>query len=83
MMPWRLVPTAPSTVHKVTKIDKWFLKQIEELIEIENEIEEFDLGNIPTGTVRKAKKGYAVGKLRTCCTCYESEVRAKAYRAGH
>jgi carbamoyl-phosphate synthase large subunit len=72
-----------STVHKVTKIDKWFLKQIEELIEIENEIEEFDLGNIPPELFRKAKeKGYADRQIAHLLHCYESEVRAKRMELG-
>jgi carbamoyl-phosphate synthase large subunit len=67
-----------STIRKVTKIDKWFLKQIEELIAIENEIEEFDLGNIPADLLRKAKeKGFADRQIAHLLHCYESEVRQK------
>jgi carbamoyl-phosphate synthase large subunit len=72
-----------STVHKVTKIDKWFLRQIEELISLENEIEELDLGNIPTDLLRKAKeKGFADRQIAHLLHCYESEVRAKRLELG-
>jgi carbamoyl-phosphate synthase large subunit len=72
-----------STVHKVTKIDKWFLRQIEELISIENEIEELDLSNIPTDLLRKAKeKGFADRQIAHLLHCYESEVRAKRLELG-
>lgn len=72
-----------STVHKVTKIDKWFLRQIEELISIENEIEELDLSNIPADLMRKAKeKGFADRQIAHLLHCYESEVRAKRLQMG-
>jgi carbamoyl-phosphate synthase large subunit len=72
-----------STVHKVTKIDKWFLKQIEELIELENEVEECDLGTIPTDLLRKAKeKGFADRQIAHLLHCYESEVRKKRIELG-
>ncbi len=71
------------TIHKVTKIDKWFLKQIEQLIEIENEIEEFDLANVPTELLRKAKeKGFADRQIAHLLHCYESEVRKKRIDLG-
>ena len=72
-----------STIHKVTKIDKWFLKQIEELIEIENEIEEYDLNNVPADLLRKAKeKGFADRQIAHLLHCYESEVRKKRIDLG-
>jgi carbamoyl-phosphate synthase large subunit len=72
-----------STIHKVTKIDKWFLKQIEQLIELENEIEEFDLNNIPEELMRKAKeKGFADRQIAHLLHCYESEVRKKRIDMG-
>src|ERR1041384_6102025 len=36
------------TIHKITKIDKWFLEQIEDLIQVELKLEEFDLHTVPT-----------------------------------
>lgn len=71
------------TIHKVTKIDKWFLEQIEELIEVENEIEEFDLATVPTELLRKAKeKGFADRQIAHLLHCLESEVRAKRLSLG-
>src|SRR6186713_3146693 len=34
-----------STIQKLTKIDTWFLKQIEEMISLEKEIEKFNISN--------------------------------------
>src|SRR6188768_3735470 len=36
-----------STIQKLTKIDTWFLRQIEELIELEREIEKYNITSIP------------------------------------
>src|SRR5580698_1130023 len=48
------------TVHKLTHIDPWFLRQIEELILLEKEIEKYTLVNIPREMMLEAKrKGYA------------------------
>ena len=44
------------TVYKLTKIDRWFLKQIEELVEVEKEISKFELHTIPVPLMRKAKE---------------------------
>ena len=34
-------------IHEITKIDYWFLHQIEELVVLEREIEKFRIDNIP------------------------------------
>src|SRR6187431_2498155 len=49
-----------STIQKLTKIDTWFLRQIEELIELEREIEKYNITSIPRELLMEAKKkGYA------------------------
>lgn len=66
------------TIQNITRIDRWFLDRIEELVEIENEIEEHDLTNIPTELLRKAKeKGFADRQIAHLLHCYESEVYKK------
>jgi carbamoyl-phosphate synthase large subunit len=66
------------TVQKLTKIDRWFLKQIEELIDIEKEIEKHDINTIPAPLMRSAKeKGYADRQIAHLLDCYESEVNKK------
>jgi carbamoyl-phosphate synthase large subunit len=66
------------TVQKLTKIDRWFLKQIEELIDIEKEIEKHDINTIPVPLMRSAKeKGYADRQIAHLLDCYESEVNKK------
>ncbi len=66
------------TVQKLTKIDRWFLKQIEELVELEKTISKFEIETIPVDLMRKAKeKGYADRQIAHILDCYESEVNKK------
>ncbi|SDY69961.1 MULTISPECIES: carbamoyl-phosphate synthase large subunit [Rhodonellum] len=69
------------TIHDLTKIDKWFLKQIEELILLEGEIEKHTLENIPKDLMETAKKkGYSDRQIAHLLRCLESEVFNKRYK---
>ncbi len=71
------------TVQKLTKIDRWFLQQIEELVEMEKEVEKFDLETIPVALMRKAKeKGYADRQIAHLLDCYESDVYKRRIEMG-
>jgi carbamoyl-phosphate synthase large subunit len=71
------------TIQNLTKIDKWFLEQIWDLIELENEIEKHSLENIPVNLMRTAKeKGYADRQLAHLMGCRESEVHLKRREMG-
>jgi carbamoyl-phosphate synthase large subunit len=66
------------TIHNLTRIDKWFLKQIEELVEVERELEQYDLDTVPAELLRKAKeKGFADRQIAHLLHCLESEVYKK------
>ena len=66
-----------------TKIDIWFLKQIEELIKLERKIEKFHLDSIPKDLLFDAKqKGYADRQLAHLLRCLESEVYNKRISYG-
>jgi len=66
------------TIQNLTKIDKWFLNQIEELILLEKDIEKQSIDTIPAALLRKAKeKGYADRQLGHLMQCLESEVYKK------
>jgi carbamoyl-phosphate synthase large subunit len=68
------------TIHDLTKIDKWFLKQIEELIHLEGEISKFKIDTIPFQLMDLAKKkGYADRQIAHLLDCRESEVFNKRY----
>src|SRR5690606_10692534 len=71
------------TIQKVTRIDRWFLDQIEELVKMENEIEEQDINSVSTELLRKAKeKGFADRQIAHLLHCYESEVHQKRVELG-
>ncbi len=68
------------TIHKLTKIDIWFLDQIEELIKLEREIETHTIDDIPRELLRVAKtKGYADRQIAHLLGCLESEVHTKRH----
>ena len=66
-----------------TRIDIWFLKQIEELIKLERKIEKFHLDSIPKKLLFEAKqKGYADRQVAHLLRCLESEVYNKRIELG-
>ncbi|ALI98818.1 carbamoyl-phosphate synthase large subunit [Rufibacter tibetensis] len=74
---------ATSTIQKVTKIDPWFLQQIEELELTEREILKHTLDSIPVDLMRSAKvKGFADRQIAYLLRCKESEVHDKRLSMG-
>ncbi len=71
------------TIVEKTKIDIWFLKQIEDLIKLERRIEKFHLESIPKDLMFEAKqKGYADRQIAHLLRCLESEVHVKRTEMG-
>jgi len=71
------------TIQNLTKVDPWFLNQIEELIATEREIEKFTLDTIPKDLLLEAKqKGYADRQVAHLMDCLESEVFDKRKKMG-
>ncbi len=71
------------TIQKLTQIDFWFLNQIDELIQLEKEIEQYNLQNIPFDVMLTAKqKGYADRQIAHLLRCLESEVYNKRNELG-
>ncbi|AQG82163.1 carbamoyl-phosphate synthase large subunit [Spirosoma montaniterrae] len=70
------------TIQQLTKIDPWFLHQIEELILLEREIQQYDLDDLPPELLRTAKqKGYADRQLAHLLQVKESKIYQ--YRQQH
>ncbi|MFM6935549.1 MAG: carbamoyl-phosphate synthase large subunit [Flavobacteriales bacterium] len=66
------------TIVEKTKIDIWFLKQIEDMIKMERKIEKFHLESLPKDLLFEAKqKGYADRQIAHLLRCLESEVYQK------
>lgn len=71
------------TIQNLTKIDKWFLRQIEELILLEREIEKFTIDDLPKELLLSAKqKGYADRQIAHVLNCKESQVFNKRNELG-
>ena len=66
------------TIQTKTRIDPWFLRQIEEMIGLEKQIEKFNIGTISKDMLLDAKqKGYADRQVAHLLRCLESEVYSK------
>jgi carbamoyl-phosphate synthase large subunit len=66
------------TIKELTKIDDWFLRQIEDLINTEKRIQKHSLTDIPKELLFEAKqKGYADRQVAHLLKCWESEVYNK------
>ncbi len=71
------------TIVEKTKIDIWFLKQIEDMIKLERKIEKFHLENLPKELLFEAKqKGYADRQIAHLLRCLESQVNKKREEFG-
>ncbi len=65
-------------IHEITKIDMWFLKQYEELSNLENEINNYNIKNITKELLLEAKqKGFADRQIAHMLKCFESQVHKK------
>ena len=70
-------------VQELTRIDKWFLKQIEELVALESRIAQHTLESLPADLLRTAKqKGYADRQIAHLVRAMESEVHARRTELG-
>ncbi|MGB0850175.1 MAG: carbamoyl-phosphate synthase large subunit, partial [Bacteroidia bacterium] len=53
-----------TSIQKITKIDRWFLEQIYDLVKMDREIKKYTLDNIDSGVLRLAKeKGFADAQI--------------------
>jgi carbamoyl-phosphate synthase large subunit len=67
-----------SRIHEITKIDMWFLKQYEELFQLEKEISTFKINSIERELLLEAKqKGYGDRQIAHMLGCLESQVYNK------
>ena len=67
-----------SRIHEITKIDMWFLKQYEELYQLEKEISKYTIDSIDRSLMLEAKqKGYGDRQIANMLKCFESQVYKK------
>ena len=68
------------TVYDISKIDNWFLHQIEEIVALEREIKKYSINNLPKSILIEAKqKGFADRQIAHLLRCLESEVFNKRH----
>lgn len=71
------------TIEKLTKIDRWFLNQIEDLVLLEKEIQQYNLETLPNHLLKTAKqKGYADRQIAHLLGTLESKVFQKRIDLG-
>ena len=72
-----------SRIHEITKIDMWFLKQLEELHLLEQEISTFEIDTLPKELLLEAKqKGFADRQIAHMLKTLESAVYNKRQDMG-
>ena len=70
-------------IHEITKIDIWFLKQYEELYQLEKEISNLKIDNIEYDILFEARqKGFADRQIAYMLNCLESQVYKKRDELG-
>ncbi|USD38451.1 MULTISPECIES: carbamoyl-phosphate synthase large subunit [Ferrimonas] len=63
-------------IHRLTGIDKWFLVQIEELLQLEEQVKERGFAGLDAGFMRKLKrKGFADARLAKLLGISDGEIR--------
>ncbi|ARV13841.1 carbamoyl-phosphate synthase large subunit [Polaribacter sp. SA4-12] len=67
-----------SQIHDITKIDMWYLKQYEELFQLQKEISTYTIDSIQRDLLLEAKqKGYGDRQIAHMLDCLESQVYTK------
>ncbi|ARV05186.1 carbamoyl phosphate synthase large subunit [Polaribacter sp. SA4-10] len=67
-----------SKIHDITKIDMWYLKQYEELFQLQKEISKYTIDTIERDLLLEAKqKGYGDRQIAHMLRCLESQVYTK------
>ncbi|MBM71495.1 MAG: carbamoyl phosphate synthase large subunit [Crocinitomicaceae bacterium] len=70
-------------IHDATQMDPWFLRQIEELVLLEKDIEKESIDSISRELLTEAKrKGYADRQIAHLLSCLESKVHEKRHSLG-
>ncbi|OGA50811.1 MAG: carbamoyl phosphate synthase large subunit [Betaproteobacteria bacterium RIFCSPLOWO2_12_FULL_63_13] len=70
-------------VHRLTRIDPWFLAQIEEIVRIEMEIDEKSLADLDAVLLRTLKrKGFSDRRIAKLVKSNDADVRARRHELG-
>ncbi|HMY76586.1 MAG TPA: carbamoyl-phosphate synthase large subunit, partial [Blastocatellia bacterium] len=65
-------------MYELTNIDPWFLGQLRQIVEVQNELKQEDLPSISAGQIRQAKRmGFSDARIADLLKVSEDELRAK------
>jgi carbamoyl-phosphate synthase large subunit len=74
---------SPEEVYKLSRIDPWFIGQIKELVELEEEFKKYTLESLPLDLLRRAKQfGFSDYQLGYLLGVSEVKVREKRKQTG-
>lgn len=63
-------------IYETSHIDKWFLAKLKNIVDHENKLKAFKIGNIEEETLRAAKRfGFSDKQIARICGCSEADVR--------
>ncbi|MDQ7088446.1 MAG: carbamoyl-phosphate synthase large subunit [Acidobacteriota bacterium] len=70
-------------ISRITRVDPWFLKQIEELVGVEGRLRAFRLDSVPEELLRRAKRfGFSDRQLAVLLDSREEDVRRRRWDIG-
>ena len=65
-------------IHELSRIDKWFLYRMKNIVDIENKLRDYNITNIPVSLIKDAKKnGFSDLQISKCIGATELEIRKK------
>lgn len=69
---------AVDTIHGLSKIDRWFIDKMKNILSVENRLSPYRIENIPSDLLREAKqKGFSDKQIGMLTNSAESDVRVK------
>ncbi|MFN0108956.1 MAG: carbamoyl-phosphate synthase large subunit [Blastocatellia bacterium] len=70
-------------IYELTNIDPWFLNQLKQVVELQEELKEEDLASLSVEQLRRAKRmGFSDARIGEFLKVSEDELRAKRLAAG-
>jgi carbamoyl-phosphate synthase large subunit len=70
-------------IYELTKVDRWFLYKIKNIVDIEKKIQSYSIKNLPLSLIKKAKQnGFSDLQIAIMTKCDELDVRNKRKTLG-
>ncbi|QQS49249.1 MAG: carbamoyl-phosphate synthase large subunit [Acidobacteriota bacterium] len=70
-------------IYELTGIDPWFLTQLRQIVDVQNELKQFTLESLPAETMLRAKRyGFSDSRIADLIQTTENEVRSRRLAGG-